>query len=198
MLGSGKGSVRNAVSSDGSRVFWTPSVQYSAAGIGLPALYYWDKDTGASVRLDVVESGIGEGEARPAFNAASDDGHAVFFTDSQQLTDDASPNGRDLYRCVLGAAGSGQGCLELSDVSAPIEGSGESAEVLDQVSGFSDDGTRLYFVARGVLDETANGEGDTAETRDSRTCTSGRRGKESDSSRRSPGTTFGSGVANPP
>jgi hypothetical protein len=165
MLGSGEGSVRHAVSEDGSRVFWTPSELYGPASISLPSLYLRDAIAGQSIRLDVAKPGVvSTGLARPAFNIASADGNVVFFTDSQQLTSDASPSGRDLYRCEIGIVEGGLGCAELTDISAPLAGSGESAEVLDQVSGASEDGTRLYFVARGVLDNTSNEKGEIAES----------------------------------
>lgn len=163
MLGSGRGSVRHAISNDGARVFWTSSDDgYNAAGISLSDLYLRDMIAGESVRLDVPEpDASGLGDERPAFNVASADGRIVFFTDSQQLTKDASPAGRDLYRCEVGPVGSGLGCIDLTNISAPLGGA-ESAEVLDQVSGLSEDGTRLYFVARGVLTEAPNEAGDSA------------------------------------
>ena len=163
-LGSARGSVRHAISNDGSRVFWTPSIEYDAGGINLPALYLWDREAGTSVRLDVKQAGAsGTGAKLPAFNAASADGRVAFFTDSQRLTKDASLAGRDLYRCEIGPVEGGLGCASLTDVSAPIKGSGESAEVLDQAPAISEDGARLYFVARGVLDEGANDQGDVAQ-----------------------------------
>ncbi|HSS41942.1 MAG TPA: hypothetical protein VLK37_05245 [Solirubrobacterales bacterium] len=163
-LGSGRGSVRHAISDDGSRIFWTSSNLYNNEGIPKAGLYLRDRDAGESVRLDIEQSGAsGLGDSRPAFNGASADGRVVFFTDTQQLTEDASLSGRDLYRCEIGPVeGGGLGCVELTDISAPILGSGESTEVLDQVSGLSEDGSRLFFVARGVLDEDPNDEGETA------------------------------------
>jgi hypothetical protein len=164
MLGSGLGSVRHAISSDGSRVFWTQTDLYNTSGIGLTTLYIRDVDAEKSIRLDVVQpGGSGAGDAHPAFNIASADGSVIFFTDSQQLTEGASPSGRDLYRCEIGSVGGSLGCLGLTDISTPLGGSGESAEVLDQVSAASEDGTRLYLVARGVLDDSPNDEGQTAE-----------------------------------
>jgi DNA-binding beta-propeller fold protein YncE len=163
MLGSGLGSVRNAVSDDGSRVFWAPDDSYGQAGIELPALYVRDTVARKSFRLDVVKSGPGGGDVNPAFNGASADGSVVFFTDSHHLTADASPTGRDLYRCEIGVVGGGLGCADLIDVSAPIDGSGESGEAVDLASDFSQDGSRVYFVARGVLDETPNEAGQAAE-----------------------------------
>jgi hypothetical protein len=157
ILGSGVGSVRHAVSNDGSRVFWSPTSAYGQQGIGLPALYLRETAIGESFRLDVAQPGAsGAGEAHPAFQGASADGDVAFFTDSQQLTEDASPEGRDLYRCEIGALEGGVGCISLTDLSAPLAGSGESADVFDQVSALSEDGKQLYFVATGVLDDEAN------------------------------------------
>ncbi len=155
-LGSGLGSVRNAVSEDGSRVFWSPGQGYSVEENKLPALYLRDTLVETSVRLDVVQGGSGTGEPHPAFQAASADGTIVFFTDSQQLTESASPEGRDLYRCEIPTGASLTGCNSLTTISAPL--SGESAMVKDQALALSEDGRRIYFVAEGVLDEAPNGE----------------------------------------
>ncbi|HEX3043011.1 MAG TPA: fibronectin type III domain-containing protein [Solirubrobacterales bacterium] len=164
MAGAGRGSVRGAVSEDGSRVFWTPGGDFP--GVTGGGLYLRDTTIEESIRLDEVQSGSGLGAIRPIFNAASSDGSVVYFTDSKLLTANASPNGRDLYRCVVGPVGSGEGCVELTDVSAPLSGSGESAEVLGQVQGIGSDGARAYFVARGVLDENANAEGEVAKAKE--------------------------------
>jgi WD40-like Beta Propeller Repeat len=162
ILGSDVGSVRNAISGDGSRVFWaTP--EYNPANISSSALYLRDTEAEESVRLDVAQpGGSGEGKSIPAFQGASADGTVVFFTDSQQLTADASPEGRDLYRCEIPAGESANGCATLTDISAPLAGSGESAKTKGVVPGFSEDGTRIYFVAEAKLDGEPNEEGETA------------------------------------
>lgn len=163
IAGSAQGSMRHAISEDGTRVFWSPTEGYSVAGISLPALYLRDTEMNESVRLDVVQPGAsGLGEPSPAFQGASEDGDVVFFTDSQRLTDDSSLEGRDLYRCQIGQFEGGLGCVELTNLSATLPGSSESAHVLDQVTALSNDGQRLYFVARGVLDEEPSGSGMTA------------------------------------
>ena len=92
------------------------------------------------------------GEAHPAFMAASADGSIVFFTDSQQLTEDASPTGSDLYACEVGNVGGSLGCTDIEDLSAPLSGSGESGNAKELAVGVSEDGGSLYFVAEGVLD----------------------------------------------
>jgi hypothetical protein len=161
-LGSALGSVRHAVSDDGSRVLWGPGSPGYGASIDFPALYLRDTEREETVRLDVVQSGAGEGPALPAFQGANAAGTVVFFTDSQRLTEDASPEGRDLYRCEIPAGASDDGCASLTDLSAPLSGSGESAQVKDQVSALSEDGARLYFVAEGILDMQPNLEGASA------------------------------------
>ncbi len=158
LLGSGSGSVRHAVSEDGSRVFWS-------VGEANPSLALYARDTEAeeSVRLDVAQLGAsGTGGVSPSFQGASADGSVVFFTDSQQLTTDASPEGRDLYRCVVSFAAATPGCSSLTDLSAPLAGSGESARVHDMVSAIGEDGTHVYFVADGALDTVANEAGESA------------------------------------
>jgi DNA-binding beta-propeller fold protein YncE len=163
-IGTGHGSVRHAISDDGSRVFWTSSTFYNGTAIGKAGLYLRDRNTHESVRLDVKEpDASGDGDNRPAFNGASADGSVVYFTDSQRLTADASPGGRDLYRCEIGEVGGGAlGCTDITDVSAPLAGSGESSEVIDQMPALSEDGSRVFFVARGVLDEGPTEQGQEA------------------------------------
>lgn len=143
-------SLRNAISDDGSRVFWT----------GNDHLYMRDMEVGESARIDVVQSGTGAGEVNPVFQGASADGSVVFFTDEQQLTEGASPVGSDLYRCEIDDPSAG--CVQLVDLTAPLGGSGESAEVQGLVSALSDDGSSAYFVASGVLATDANKFGDAA------------------------------------
>ncbi len=167
--GAGIGSIHNAVSTDGSRVFWSTGSN-SPSGRALTGLYVRDTGSQQTGRLDVAQSGVvAEGENRPAFAGASPDGSVVFFTDYQRLTADASPPDDpfgvytlDLYRCEVGPVEGGTlGCTSLSDLSAPAE-PGEKAEVLGTVLGQSEDGSRAYFVARGVLDSAPNEFGDTA------------------------------------
>ncbi|HEU4705953.1 MAG TPA: NHL repeat-containing protein [Solirubrobacterales bacterium] len=156
-VGSGRYSVRGAVSEDGSRIFW------SAESSGhLSALYVRDTAAEESARLDVVQSGAsGSGTAQPIFQGASADGSVVFFTDSQQLTEDASLKGSDLYRCELPPAGGSSGCATLTDISVPSV-DGDSARLEGLAAAVSEDGQAIYFVARGVLDDAPNQYGDSA------------------------------------
>jgi hypothetical protein len=165
--GAGLGSIRHAVSSDGSRVFWGRGFYLAGIGSNMDGLYVRDAANQETWRLDVKQSGAsGAGEVHPAFEGASADGAVVFFSTQQQLTADASApklNTRDLYRCEVGAVeGGGLGCTSLIDLSAPLAGSGERGELVGIAPGFSEDGSRAYFVARGALDGTPNEFGESA------------------------------------
>jgi hypothetical protein len=149
---------RGAVSSDGSRVVW------AALGGSTWHLYVRDVVRGVSVQVDVVQPGAeGEGPSlgggsypypgKPVFQGASADGSLVFFTDTERLT-------------VGSHAGIGQTepDLYVFDVSSGVlrdltpvgEGApGEGAFVVGAVLGVSEDGSYVYFAARGVLAEHA-------------------------------------------
>lgn len=156
-MGFGQKSIRHAISDDGSRAFWELGKGFETH------LYMRNLEAEATVRLDVPQPGALEtGAVKPVFQGANAQGTVVFFTDTQQLTPGASPEGADLYRCEIPAGPLSTGCATLTDVSAPLEGSGESAEVRGLITGMSDDGSTVYFVANGVLDDEANGFGDSA------------------------------------
>jgi hypothetical protein len=145
---------RRAVSSDGSRIVWETDAGFGN-GSGWPGhhLYMRDVATGVSVQLDAVQPG-GEGSypARPILQTASADGSVVFFTDPERLvaeshsglTNEMAP---DLY---VFDASSGV----LRDLTR--EGmAGESADVEGAVLGASEDGSYVYFAAKGALAEHA-------------------------------------------
>jgi hypothetical protein len=148
---------RRAVSDDGSRVFW------QATGNGVRALYVRDTVKEETVRLDVQQPGVPSGgtpEVR--FQVASADGSKVFFTDAQRLTSDAGGRAEgagDLYECDIVEAGANVACM---GTDRTPERSGHSAEVQNMLSGASEDGSYVYFVANGVLSETKNSQGESA------------------------------------
>jgi hypothetical protein len=163
LFGSGVGSVRNAISEDGSRVFWSTG-DYPLGHT--ETLYMRETQAEETVRLDVVQPG-GSGNdssfsSGPLFQGASPDGTVVFFTDTRQLTEDASASGDDLYRCEIPAGAGLSGCTTLTNITGPLAGSGESAEVLGVLAGMSEDAGTVYFVAKGVLDPAPSEAGDSA------------------------------------
>jgi hypothetical protein len=161
VFGSDVGSMRHAISDDGSRVFWSAG-QYSEISNNLTALYMRDTAAEETVRLDVPKGGGGAGTARPVFQGANPEGTVVFFTDSRQLTADASPDGVDLYRCEIPVGSPASGCSTLTNIAGATAEPTESAEIQGIISGLSENGATAYFVAKGVLDDTPSQEGDTA------------------------------------
>ena len=116
----------NAVSGDGSRVFFT----YRSEDLDL-------RENGTTtISLDAAQGGPESGGG--VFWTASNDGSRAFFTDRRALTTNASGSGEkgDLY--MFEAAGG-----KLTDI-AP------GGSVLG-VLGASEDGSYVYFVANGVL-----------------------------------------------
>ncbi|HEV7937112.1 MAG TPA: hypothetical protein VGP18_03715 [Solirubrobacteraceae bacterium] len=139
---------KNDVSRDGSRIVW------NSAGV----LYLTDMVTGQVVQLSAVQGGDGTGAVLPQFQFASNDLSHIFFTDSQRLTSDAgaADNESDLYECDIVEVAGKLHC-ELHDLT-PLH-DGESASLAGRLAiGSSEDGSWVYFVANGVLGETA-GEG---------------------------------------
>jgi hypothetical protein len=138
---------RNAISQDGSRVFWS--------SISSNHLYLRDMEAEESMQIDVVQQGAGGGgKVEPIFQGASADGSVVYFTDTQQLTEGASTSGADLYRCEVPLGTPLSGCQDLTNLTTAPPG--ESAEVQGIVSALSEDGSRAYFVAKGDLDAGQN------------------------------------------
>ncbi len=136
---------RGAISTDGSRVFWSSSEHGER-------LYMWDAVTGTSIRLDAVQGGVQEeGTPQALFQIADSEGSRVFFTDTQRLTANASPLGqRDLYECAISQPAHGEPECKLTDLT-PSAPSGEPAAIQGTVLGAAEDGSSIYFVANGIL-----------------------------------------------
>ena len=151
---------RNAISSDGTRIFWTAGKEH---------LYMRDIESGETIQVnaaqghEATEPGHGKQEvAEPGehrqevhFQAASSDGSKVFFTDTARLTEDSTlePLGEegpaDLYELEL-TGGRGEPLRgSLTDLT-PVSAEG-SADVLNLIPGAGEDGSYVYFVANGVL-----------------------------------------------
>jgi DNA-binding beta-propeller fold protein YncE len=153
-LGDNNFNVRNAVSENGSRVFWTGS----AGETGEERLYMRDTATSETVQIDAAQ-GVVEPLAgvEDEYQTASSDGSRVFFTNPNPLNEESSlgeeavehEEGRDLYVCELGV-GAKQCNLQDLTIGRP----GESADV-QGVLGASADGSAVYFVANGVLGDGA-------------------------------------------
>ena len=128
--------VHNAISADGSRIFWTTGGQLFAR-----------LDGAETIQLDAPQGGPGPAGGGK-FWAASDDGSRVFFTSPNQLTADASPGSLgDLYMYDVDAR-------TLTDLTVDPTPGTDPPEV-QGVLGASEDGAYVYFVADGALEEGA-------------------------------------------
>lgn len=163
-LGDEGTNVRNAISRDGSRVFWTQGEADEGP------LYMRDTAKGETVQLDAVQ---GEGLAQANlqereehlaevhFQGASADGSRAFFTDAWPLTTDSTLEPLEEEEVTEGEEARGAGrpadlyefdvaTGKLTDLT-PDQHVGENADVLGTLPGISEDGSRVYFVANGAL-----------------------------------------------
>ena len=146
-LGQGGSLARGALSNDGSRIVWS----------GGPEGHVYMRDVAKeeTVRLDAVQGGSGAiSGAYPlvGFMLAATNGSRVFFTSHQLLTADASTGEDDLYECEMIEV-AGKLTCKLTDLTVS-ENAGESGGPLG-VLGASEDGSYVYFTAKGVLAHNA-------------------------------------------
>ncbi len=145
---------QNTLSRDGSKAFFT------AAGSG--RLYM--RERGAKTTwVSASQRGAPDpnGEKPVAFMAATPDGSTVFFASCEKLTDDSTAvstaasecngessghdaQGSDLYSYETATG-------DLTDLTVDHEAGDERGAGVQGVVGASEDGSRVYFVADGVL-----------------------------------------------
>jgi hypothetical protein len=126
----------NVISADGGRIYWQSGV---IQGPSAPAPIYLSESGSPSKVVSADQSGA----AQPGlFLGATPDGSAAFFTSTTGLTADASSAGADLYRYDAAVG-------ELTDLTPDATDVGGAA--VKGLTGVSDDGSSVYFVAQGVL-----------------------------------------------
>jgi DNA-binding beta-propeller fold protein YncE len=158
-LGNEDKDVRNAISADGSRIFWMGLAENEQHEL-YPHLFMRDTSSGETVEVDAAQGVTEQPEEDPRlatnaqeYQTASVDGERVFFTYPFALNKESTlpkeaialEEGSDLYVCAL--PHEAKQC-ELKDLT--VGRFGESADVLG-VLGASEDGSYVYFVANGVL-----------------------------------------------
>jgi hypothetical protein len=155
-LGAGS-NARNAISSDGSRVFFTAGAA-GGNGLYMREPYGGPAGAGVTLRLDVAQAGChapkcGVGTPGALFQDASSNGETVWFTDEQRLTTNAGAKigEPDLYECAIVFQAPGVPVCTLTDLTAKAS-TGEPGDMVGGVLGASSDGGWLYFVAGGVLE----------------------------------------------
>jgi hypothetical protein len=147
-VGESEYNTRNALSSNGSVVFWEAENTIP----GDDSLYMRDMVTGKTVQVDAPAPGVSPSPTpRARFQIANADGSEVFFLDEDPLTTDSKLSPPDehsdglsdlyVYDTTTGT---------LTDLTADTNGS-ELANVRGVVLGASEDGSIVYFVATGAL-----------------------------------------------
>jgi hypothetical protein len=145
--GDGYPKEQRAISSDGSRIFFTAASE----GSGARELYVRENDQ-QTVLISHPSSGVVDpnGEQGVNFGTASADGSVVFFTSQGRLTSDSTARpyneesgqheSADLYRFELSSG-------QLTDLTTADPEGGQLKSVL----GASENGDYIYFDAGGVL-----------------------------------------------
>jgi DNA-binding beta-propeller fold protein YncE len=143
-------SVSNAISTDGSLVFWT----YVHGGV--QHLEVRDMQLQETLQLDKVQSGAGEGAPNPEFQVASATGSKVYFTDTQRLTADSRAERirPDLYVAEVEVV-AGKLQSSVKDVT-PVADEGANLQATHGLIGATEEeegghGSYVYFVADAAL-----------------------------------------------
>ena len=175
-LGNGVPSAYQAISADGSTIFFTEAPNASNGfGSSASVQTIFARVDGTST-VDIsnpspsectrcaqeAEEGKPESsEAKPAqYQGASADGSNVFFTTTQQLVNGDTDSTTDLYEYDFNNP-SGHRIVQVSGGGLGDVTPGAGAEVQGVVR-VSEDGSHVYFVASGVLTTLPNGLGQTA------------------------------------
>ena len=150
----------HAISDDGSRIYWT-----NPAAAQEKELYLRETGNGGprTVQVDVSEAGAADPGGDGEFLSASSDGSRAFFTDKNRLTRNSTANKRNCFYCgsereddlyEFNAITGRLTDLTVDNNIADVEGAS-----VQGMLGASEDGSYVYFVARGALVSEANREG---------------------------------------
>jgi hypothetical protein len=162
------GALTNAVAMDGREVFFTLRLEAGLVGECPKQLFVrlnGSKTIEVSRPLLPVCHEVpcaGAFERKPVeYQGASEDGSNVFFQTEQSLVNEDTDTTDDLYMADIGCPVGEEGC-EVANrevVSmAQVSHGDEPAEVQGVVA-TANDGSRVFFVARGVLSQGGNGNG---------------------------------------
>jgi hypothetical protein len=167
----------NAIAAGGEEVFFTACVaaRYETPTPAIPHQLFVSlaqtrtleisKPLSESSSCAEASSCTQAAERPPAdFAGASEDGSLVYFTTAAPLVAGDTDTSNNLYLARIGCAPTEPGCeITKREVTSLVQVShGPNAGQRAQVQGVvrvAPDGTRAYFVARGVLSEAANTQG---------------------------------------
>lgn len=154
----GPGSSYQAISENGSTIYFT-----ACPTGGVKTVYARVDGTSTIAISNPSPSQCTTCSATPApaaYEGASADGSKAFFLTSQQLTNGDTDTTTDLYEYDFNNP-HGNNLVDLSGGGAGDLTPGSGADVQGVVS-VSEDGSHVFFVARGVLTTVPNGVGDVA------------------------------------
>jgi hypothetical protein len=163
----------NAVSDDGTRIFWP------GAGATNRVPIYVRQNGTSTTQVSASQRAVSDPDCTPGngcvsgsaahFWTAATDGSQAFITSQEKLTDDSTAclacgieNGSDLYRYDVGSG-------KLVDLTVDLNSGDIAGADVQGVVGASDDGSTVYFVANGVLASGAR-PGDCVEETGGSTC----------------------------
>ncbi|HEY3828776.1 MAG TPA: hypothetical protein VGL57_06220 [Solirubrobacteraceae bacterium] len=173
----GQGSAFNAVPANGREVFFTTNVDSDCNENHFQLFVRLDGSRTLEVSRPLQPaceevpcggSAVAAARASGEFVGASRDGSRVFFTTRAPLVEGDKDEGNDLYLARIGCpSGEGEACepaeTQNTKVTSLVQVShdahlGEAAEVQGVVA-IAPDGSRVYFVAQGLLGEATNAAG---------------------------------------
>jgi hypothetical protein len=150
-LGTYAGSFRHVISADGHVIFLACGITGNAVYARVNGTTTIGVSESQCTRASSDPGGACDAYSPAIFQGASADGTRVYFTAGQQLVNGDTDDTNDLYVCdipagTLAPVGSINPCPGLHQVSGAAAG----ANVLG-VTRLSEDGSRAYFIATGVL-----------------------------------------------
>jgi hypothetical protein len=142
----------HAMSADGHAIFWTPEC-------GSSVYARVDGTTTINASASQCTRNDCNAESPAVFQGADANGTRVYFTTSQQLINSDTDETNDLYECDIPSGtpapvGAVNPCPDLREVSGAASGAR-----VQGVTRISDDGSRVYFVATGVLASNTDANG---------------------------------------
>ncbi len=145
------GTTTNAISSDGSKIFFASPPPVAGSHTSVVHLYLRNEKSQETVAIDDTE----DGEGTATYAGASQDGSIVFFTSDEGLA--GAPEDTELYERRIEPSEP----EPLRAISAG-EGTEPTEAAVVGVTAISNDGSHVYFVARAVLTSHPNPEHKTA------------------------------------
>ncbi len=144
-------STYHAMSADGHTIFWTPKCGGYVVYARVDGATTIDASASQCTRGPSDPGGVCNATSDALFQGANPSGTQAYFTTSQQLVNADTDTTTDLYECDIPSGtpapdGAVNPCPDLREVSGAASG----ADV-QGVTRISEDGSRVYFVAKGVL-----------------------------------------------